>query len=445
MGQRTKLITEIFGFQGWKVKEAFFEGPDGRRYESAVGLEFMRDVRLVLRVERQWMQRCSRCGAACRVVHERLQARRWKDLPWAGRPVEVEAALVRVKCRRCGTHAVELVPWADPYQRESKRFGQHLALQASSMPVMHVATQHGVSWSTVHRAEMAALRRWEATRSTPPLRQVGIDEKWLGRRHRLEHHFVTIISNLETGEPVWIGPGRGQKTVQRWLATLSAEQKAVIELFALDMHGPFLAAIRADPVLGERPVVHDPFHVMKRVNQAVDETRRDIFFRAGDFARAMGRGARWIVLRAWENNSVEDQKRLVELLAFNRLLARTYIIKETMRQVLRAPGRASMTAGLRHVLRRTQARRHEHLRSLHDSLVAHREEILALGEHRPATGRIEALNNKWETLVRRGRGYRNYQHFLLKLRFMTANPIRSADGTRRFIALGLQPPIPKAA
>jgi hypothetical protein len=32
-------------------------------------------------------------------------------------------------------------------------------------------------------------------------------------------------------------------------------------------------------------------------------------------------------------------------------------------------------------------------------LVEHREEIFALGEHHPPTGRIEALNNNWETLV----------------------------------------------
>ncbi|MBX3185008.1 MAG: hypothetical protein KF915_20465 [Polyangiaceae bacterium] len=29
--------------------------------------------------------------------------------------------------------------------------------------------------------------------------------KWLGRRHRRKHKFVTIISDLESGEPVWWG------------------------------------------------------------------------------------------------------------------------------------------------------------------------------------------------------------------------------------------------
>jgi hypothetical protein len=71
-------------------------------------------------------------------------------------------------------------------------------------------------------------------------------------------------------------------------------------------------------------------------------------------------------------------------------------------------------------------------------------EIVALAEHRPATGRIEALNNNWETLVRRARGYRNHDYLLRKLRFMVANPIRSNDGVRRFLALGLTPPMPRS-
>ncbi len=43
------------------------------------------------------------------------------------------------------------------------------------------------------------------------------------------------------------------------------------------------------------------FHVMKRVGNALDELRRDVFFRAGPELRALGRGKRWLYLRAWEN------------------------------------------------------------------------------------------------------------------------------------------------
>ncbi len=446
MGQHTQLITDIFGILGWKVTAAYFETAGGERVEKVPGYQVTAATRLVLRVVRRWAPRCARCGAVCRGgAHERLPQRRWLDLPWAGRPVVLEADPIRVKCKRCRTHGVELLAWADPYQRETRRLQQHLALGAASAPVSHVAAQYGVGWSTVRSAEAAALARWDATRSPVPLRQVGVDEKWLGRRHGLEHHFVTIVSNLETGEPLWIGPGRGQDTLAAWLATLTPAEKAGIQLFAMDMHAPYKAAVRADPVLRDVPVVHDPFHVMKRVLETVTEVRREVFFRGGDAWRGIGRGSRWLVLRSWKHSSENQRQRLLELLVYNRALARAYQLAEEIRAVLHAPDRESLALGLQRVLRRTQSRRNGPLRKLHDSLINHREQLLNLGEHRPPTGRIEALNNNWETLVRRGRGYRDYPYLLLKLRFMVVNPIHSDDGTRRFLALGLQPPIPRAA
>src|SRR5262249_48666199 len=124
----------------------------------------------------------------------------------------------------------------------------------------------------------------------------------------------------------------------------------------------------------------------------------------------------------------------------NRTLARAYQIKEELREVLHAPSGPSLEVGLQRILRRTQNRSCVPLRRLHDTLHERCNEIVALGEHRPPTGRVEALNNNWETLVRRGRGYRNHAYLLRKLRFMVANPIRSTHGVKRFLALGLSAP-----
>jgi len=262
MGQRSRILTQVLGYRGWRVVEAFFEAADGSRVVPVAGYDVPRGCRLVLRVERRWASRCETCHAIGPKLHEQLPVRRWQDLPWAGRPILIEFAPTRVACARCGSHGVELLAFADRYQRQTRRLQQHLALQAASMPVMHVAVQHGLSWGTVRRAEGAALERWDATRELVPLCQVGVDEKWLGRRHKLDYDYVTIVSNLQTGEPIWMGPGRGQDTLATWLSTLSPKQKAAITLFAMDMHAPFAAAVRADEELIHAHLTHDPFHVM---------------------------------------------------------------------------------------------------------------------------------------------------------------------------------------
>lgn len=435
LGQRTKILTQILGFYGWKVVEVSFEEPAGGRIWPVGSLLLDGDVRLVLRVERRWTARCGRCGALCRKAHCKEKARRWSDLPWAGHPVVIECTPMRVECERCNATSVEVLPWADPYQRETRRLQQHLGLQAASMPLVRVAAQHGLSWSTVRRAEDLAIARWEAQRPKVQLRQVGVDEKYLGRRHRREEKFITIVSNLETGEPLWMGYGRSEATLKRWLDTLSSAEKKRLQLFSMDMHEAFKNAVVNDLELAHVAIVHDPFHIIKRANEAIDELRRTIFFRAGPEMRALGRGTRWLFLRAWENCSELQQAKLRKLLACNTKLAAAYQMKEELRAVLAAPDEIAMAKGMAHILRRTQRKANVPLRKLHDSLLNHLPQILALGKYRPAVGRVEALNNNWETLVRRGRGHRDHQYLFRKLRFITVNPLQTVDGVHAFLAL----------
>lgn len=445
MSQRTRILSQITGFRGWNVVETRWENAAGQRIEPIAGYDVPADAVLVLVMGRRWAPRCPKCLAICpRTCHENCATRRWADLPWAGHRVAIEYAPIRVNCRHCESHAVELLGWAEPKQRQTRRLQHHLALDAFSMPLVHVATKYGLSWHTIRRAELAAIERWDSTREKIPLPQVGVDEKWLGRRHKRQEKFVTIVSNLATGEPVWIGYGRRAETLAGFLETLTPEQKSVIELFAMDMHAPFRKAIAGDPELKHAVIVHDPFHIMKRAGEALSELRRAVFFRAGPELRAVGRGTRWMVLKAWEKTSDNEKATLRQLFSANTKLARAYQVVDELRVVLKAPDDTAMAQGMWHVLCRTRRRDNVPMRKLHDSLAEHMAGILALGAHRPPTGRIEALNNNWETLVRRARGYRNHKYLLTKLRFITANPVASDKGISRFLALGLTPPIPIA-
>ena len=421
--------------------DAFFERPDGRRIWPVGTYLPPLDTRLILRVKRRWMAACGRCGKRCRKEHCEEKTRRWNDLPWADHRALIECTPIRVVCERCGATPQEALPWTEPYQRETRRLQQHLALQAASTPTVRVAAQYGLSWSTVRRAENSAIARWEAQRPKVALRDVGVDEKYLGRRHSRDEKFVTIVSDLGTGEPVWIGYGRKEATLKQFLDTLSLAETKAIRLFAMDMHEPFKNAVRNDPHLKHVAVVHDPFHVIKRANKAIDELRRSVFFRSGPEMRAVGRGKRWLFLRAWERCSTTQRADLKELLACNAKLAAAYQIKEELRGVLAAPDEIAMAKGMARILRRTQRKANVQMRKLNESLRDHLPEILALGKYRPPVGRIEALNNNWETLVRMARGYRDYEYLRRKLSFITVNPLQTEKGVRDFLALARTAPL----
>ena len=58
------------------------------------------------------------------------------------------------------------------------------------------------------------LRRWAAARPRTPLHYLGVDEIFLGRTDK----FLTVVSDLETGEPLWMGRERKQETLDRFFA-----------------------------------------------------------------------------------------------------------------------------------------------------------------------------------------------------------------------------------
>jgi hypothetical protein len=127
MGQRARTLTQIFGFDGFRVN-AHFETELGVRVTPDASPALLRGMTLVLEVSRRWLARCGGCGSACRRVHERLRARRWLDMPWAEHPVVIEYAPVRVKCRNYHANPTELIAWAEPHQRQTRRLRQHLAV-----------------------------------------------------------------------------------------------------------------------------------------------------------------------------------------------------------------------------------------------------------------------------------------------------------------------------
>lgn len=61
-------------------------------------------------------------------------------------------------------------------------------------------------------------------------------------------------------------------------------------LVAMDMHRGYWNAVNETPGFWRAAIVHDPIHILKLAGQALDEVRREVFFRASPELRALGRG-----------------------------------------------------------------------------------------------------------------------------------------------------------
>ena len=98
----------------------------------------------------------------------------------------------------------------------------------------------GLAASTVRAIDLRYLQRWSATRRKDRLAQMGVDEIYFGKQMK----FITVVSNLETGEPLWFGQDRKQETLDEFFRTqLKETQRKRIEAACVDMWRPFTNSI----------------------------------------------------------------------------------------------------------------------------------------------------------------------------------------------------------
>jgi transposase len=269
---------------------------------------------------------CSGCGRKFSDAHD-CNEREVRDLPWGEYRTVVIIEVYRVCCPQCGVR-VKKVPQLPSKAPFSKRFEEAVGLACESASVRQVARQFRLAASTVRAIDLRYLLRWSMTRRKDPLVQMGVDEIYFGKQMK----FITVVSNLDTGEPWWFGQDRKQQTLDEFFRTqLSATQRKRIEAACVDMWRPFTNSITQ--WAPNCRIVYDKFHILQHANQAIDEVRRAECFRKGGRLRGVVRGKRWLLLTRWTNLDHQKRQQLNDLLALNRRVMKAYLLKESLERL----------------------------------------------------------------------------------------------------------------
>jgi len=245
------------------------------------------------------------------------------------------------------------------------------------------------------------------------LAQMGVDEIYFGKQMK----FITVVSNLDTGEPLWFGQDRKQETLDEFFRTqLSASQRKRVEAACVDMWRPFTNSI--EQWAGNCRIIYDKFHVLQHANKAIDEVRRAEFFRKGGRMRGVVKGKRWLLLTRWMNLDSQKRQQLNDLFALNRRVMKAYLLKESLERLWTYRYEGAMLRYLQSWIDQLRWQRLEPFQKLAHMLLDHLDGILNYCRTKVRFGVVEAINGNIKTLLRRGRGYKNLGYLLLKAQRM---------------------------
>jgi transposase len=214
-------------------------------------------------------------------------------------------------------------------------------------------------------------------------------------------------------------------------ARLTRRFRQRIGLDCMDMHRPYLNAVRE--VLSRAEAVFDKFHVLQHASAALDDVRRQEFFRAGPVMREHGRGKRWLLPRRWKTVRGSKRAQLQALFAANRRLFKAYVLREQLDPLWTYKTRLGVLNFLNGWCDALRWRRLPEMDRLGEFLFKHLDGIAAYCDHQVRFSVVESINTTIKAVLRRARGMRDETMLALKLKWATARPIRSARDVMRFL------------
>ena len=387
------LTEQLFPAKGWRVTAAT---RDAERV--IVDLEPTRASEI-----------CSGCGETKLRIHDVKAVRTWRHTDCWNLPTLVWAAPRRVRCRHCGVR-IEQVPWARTRSRFTHAFEADALRRARDSSISGVCRQLRLHWTSV----MRLIERWveesAARQFKKPLRVIGVDEVSSGRSKR---KYLTIVWDHTRARVVWIGEGRERDTLDAFFTKLGPRRSRRIRVVTMDMWQGCIGAVQEHAPLAE--IVFDRLHIERYLTQAVEEVRRQEFFRHGGAHRTAVRGKKWLLLTKFRRLRRRKRREFMALLAMNRRLFKAYLFKEHFEHAWTY----TTEQGVREFLARWRSLLNwsplASLIAFYDMLMRHVDGLVAWARHRLTNAALEGNNACVRAISQRAHGYRNPNNLMLVL------------------------------
>jgi len=353
--------------------------------------------------------RCGECGMEVRGTRGRYpQERHWRDLSLRIDQVWIVYRPYRVACPRCGVR-VERVPWAPKSSRVTVALAKAVALLAKKLSWKEVAEHFQLNWKTVAQIIHWVVAQGLRLRRRKPLHVLGIDEV----SRKKGHTYFTLFYDLERGELLWVSDGRTESAGDLFFAWLGKRRSHTIQAVCLDMWAPYLASVaRHAP---QALTVFDRFHLVRHLNEAVDEVRRQMVRDLPEEERRAVKNTRYLWLTNPWNLTEAQRTSLSTLLTKNLPIVKAYMLKEAFQKFwdYLSPGWAEKW--LKQWFWWATHSRLTPLRDFAHLLRRHEKGILAWTKLRISNGALEGMNHKIKLIGRRAYGFRNPYNYVIAI------------------------------
>ena len=357
---------------------------------------------------------CPRCRAELTGSHDN----RWitiQDVPFGRKKCLWRVKRHRLLCTCSLNVCVESMPFRSKHHFLTKRFVDLVeqTLCSKMFTVADVARLFELDYGVVYKIDHEVLLRLIQQVQIPDPIHISVDEK----SFKKGHSYVTIVTDTDTKDVIWVSEGNRKESLDQFFLALGKERCEKILTVAKDLLKAY--AQSCQEYIPQAIEVPDPFHVVQRLNQAIDEARKELA--VGSFLAVSRRRAinnmQWVLRYKQENMRPQHLASLEALSKINEPLYRAYLHKEAFYGFFEFKPNQIQEAKS-YLIRWCVDAFKIGLKALTEFagyLSRHTELLLNIVKTQRNSAISEGINRKISVIKGMAYGYRNIQYFMLKI------------------------------
>ena len=344
---------------------------------------------------------CPKTHVSC-CIYDQAPARKWRHLDVLDYKTYLVCRLPRIM--NSENKVVTIIPpWSSKSSRctdqyESKVIDVLLGTQNQTKTALLMNCSFNQVNRIMHRSVDRGLKRRP---ENPSFAHLSIDEKSFKRNHK----YVTVLSSPTVGVVIDICEDRTKEATKALLSSVILEEnRDKVVTVSADMWKAYLVSI--NEILPKAKVVHDRFHLIKYLNEAIDKVRRREVIDHEEL-----KDSRYALLKNQENLTEKQRIKFESIQGANFEVSRAWRIRENFKDIFKSTnmeeavglfwkwGASVLNANIQE-MNKVAKMFNNHIIGVCNAMVETFSNAMA-----------ERLNGKIQDIKSRGRGYRTFKNF----------------------------------
>lgn len=352
------------------------------------------------------------------------EIKEWRHLNFFEHECYLQARVPRIKIDEKRIRLID-PPWSGLSNGFTLLFEALVLQLASHMPVNTVSkiikASNDKIWAMLDRYTTKAL----ANNDYSELSAIGMDET----SKRKRHDYITLFVDLAKKRTIFIAEGKDHKTVKAFVDDVKKHNgdPNKIKDVSCDMSTAFIKGIHKYLPSGQ--ITFDRFHIMKIINNAVDEVRKQ-----ESNEQNMLKGNRFIFIKN-KKNLTQKQAQIrenISLPKFKLKSIRALHIRENFQEIYDSSTEKEFEQLLKKWYFWAKHSRLEPIKQAADTIKEHWDGILQWKKTNINNGLLEGLNSLIQAAKAKARGFRNVRYFKI-IAFLVTGKLDFAQINKHYL------------